>query len=301
MSGVGDRALFECTNECVFSATNQDESVKGETHLDDEQLADQAPSRGNDASHRTKPASPRVILGEDIRCLIERLLLPNYPSTAEIKALISILRLDPQHIRCKCQILDHLFEKLARPGLEADLSMLFCYQVYHDLTSGLQSPTAVKNSNDPLIQMLAKNFMYDRASVRSMKRYTLRELTRFGCWIDASGTLRHGGSRRRLAYRSAAGFLVQFARFEVDNFAWKRIKRAIKEMTLELRHWDWRWSNTGARQRQADGLRWSKKRRAWFGSALIVVVVLFVALILAGCQARVALNSKGTGMVHSDN
>jgi len=232
---------YNCTSNCDVSTNYFDEKTI---------VRDVADSRANQAdtiaTWTAPPCLPvrpprRRINGKEIRCLIDKLLFSSDSDAEEIKFRYAKLRLGEELPKCRCQLLEYLFERLKAPGLESELAMLFCYRVYKDLIHGLRGTSVVADSSDPLIQVLAKRITYDADVIASIRRYSIFDLVRFGRWQEGPGIFRTGGARRTIAYQSAANELSQFARFEVTRFAWKRMKRIGGESLLIIhqsgRHW----------------------------------------------------------------
>jgi hypothetical protein len=232
MSHFQDSACYLCTAKCG-APTNyfENNSMVGELLA---QSNEHAVSNVSECRAFLGVASGRHNRGKDLRFIIERLLRHNKNDIEEISIFLSRLGIDAS-MACKCQVLDHLFHRLKAPGREIDLVMFFCFRVYKDLTHGLQGTSAVQDSSDPLIRILAKQLTYDVAVVDSIRKYKIFDLIRFGYWIEAPGVVRAGGSRHTVAYRRAQAEFSQFARFEIKRFTWKRIKRASNEIALLVR------------------------------------------------------------------
>ena len=230
MSHGEGSARYNCTSNCDVSTNYFNQKTIADSIADNQGHQAETITTATGTARLPTRAASRRVNGKDIRCLIDRLL--GFHDTKEIKFLVAKLRLGGELPECRCQLLEHLFERLKAPGQEPDLAMLFCYRVYKDLTHGLQGTSVVADSSDPLIRILAKRIMYDADVIASIRRYSIFDLVRFGRWQEETGIIRTGGARQTVAYRSAAYEFSQFARFEIKRFAWKRMKRTGGEMML---------------------------------------------------------------------
>ena len=106
----------------------------------------------------------------------------------------------------KRALFDRIQAALIAPGREKELLSWFTYRVYRELING-NDTAPIEGPDNPIIQEIAGQLENDEAVIKSVRRYTGRELIWFGEWTSQDGVAQTGGSNRTAAYKKASSLL----------------------------------------------------------------------------------------------
>jgi hypothetical protein len=142
----------------------------------------------------------------DLSDLISMKVDKDKPATERHRSFARRYGLEVSNYIGKRALFDRIQVALIAPGKERDLVSWFTYRVYRELVSGADS-APIEGPDDPIIQEVASHLETDEAIIKSVRRYTGRELIWFGEWTSPDGLVHAGGSNRTAAYKKASSFL----------------------------------------------------------------------------------------------
>ena len=103
-------------------------------------------------------------------------------------------------------LFDRIQDELIKPGNELNMISWFAFRVYRELVSGKIN----QNLDDPssaFFMSIAQELISDEKVIKSIKRYSGRDLIWFGEWTSPSGYLMLGGSMKTVAYKTISRML----------------------------------------------------------------------------------------------
>lgn len=103
-------------------------------------------------------------------------------------------------------LFDRIQEELIKPGNELNLISWFAFRVYRELVSGKINPE-LDDPRNAIFMSIAQELISDDKVIKSIKRYTGRDLIWFGEWTSPSGYLMSGGSIQTIAYKTVSKIL----------------------------------------------------------------------------------------------
>jgi hypothetical protein len=142
----------------------------------------------------------------DLCDLISMKLAKDKPATERHRSFARRYGLEVSNYIGKRALFDQIQAALIATGKERDLVSWFTYRVYRELVKGVDN-APVEGPDDPIIQEVTSHLESDEAIIKSVRRYTGRELIWFGEWTSPDGFVQTGGSNRTYAYKKASSLL----------------------------------------------------------------------------------------------
>lgn len=149
---------------------------------------------------------PSDVTAEEVSDLISARLDNDTPATERLRSIAALYGAKFTRFTGTEQLAARILNAAKRPTHENDLAAWFIYNVYCDL-AGRTDNSLISGPHHPTIKELAGQFAADKTALGSARRYDAQELRRFGQWIEADGSQRHGGSKRTAAYEKAIKLL----------------------------------------------------------------------------------------------
>jgi hypothetical protein len=103
-------------------------------------------------------------------------------------------------------LFDRIQNELIKPGNELNMLSWFVFRVYRELVSGKINPE-LDDPRNAIFMSIAQELISDDKVIKSIKRYTGRDLIWFGEWTSSSGYLMSGGSIQTVAYKTVSKIL----------------------------------------------------------------------------------------------
>lgn len=196
----------------IYSAANEDAArqlaeVDGTTVEGIVELPPDLPTeRQLDYAKDLEIAIPVGATKDDVSDLISMKLDRDKPATERHIGFARRYGIEVSRHIGKRALFDRIQAALVAPGREKELVSWFTYRVYRELVNGADG-APVKGPDDPIIQEIASQLEGDEAVIKSIRRYTGRELIWFGEWASPDGFVKTGGSNRTAAYKKASSLL----------------------------------------------------------------------------------------------
>lgn len=150
--------------------------------------------------------------------------IPNACTKSELSDLISVVvdkdkPCDTRHfdfakiyaVDCtryigKKLLFDKIQEELIKPGNELNMISWFSFRVYRELVSGKINPE-LDDPRNTIFMSIAQELISDDKVIKSIKKYSGRNLIWFGEWTSPGGHLMSGGSIQTIAYKTVSKIL----------------------------------------------------------------------------------------------
>jgi hypothetical protein len=196
----------------IYSATNEDAArqlaeIDGTTVEELVELPPDLPTeRQLDYAKDLGIAIPVDATKGDVSDLISMYLDEDKSATERHREFAKRFGIEVSRYIGKRDLFDRIQADLIAVGRERELLSWFTYRVYRELVSGADD-APIGGPDDPVIQEIAGQLESDEAVIKSVRRYTGRELIWFGEWTSPDGFVQTGGSNRTAAYKRASSLL----------------------------------------------------------------------------------------------
>lgn len=128
----------------------------------------------------------------------------------------------------KKELFDRIFNAISRPTHENELLCWFIFRVYRGLVKGAIN-VPIQLPNDPIIIEISNEFVGNDKIIKSIQKYSGRDLIAFGEWTSPSGYHYSGGSKKTFAYQSISKTLNSKLGIEEEIVQRKTVGKSVNK------------------------------------------------------------------------